>query len=220
MATMLGAPPLSSTHTYTQVLSPKFVPVELKGTAILFVHPSTSEMLQYTQEGLREDAKKEGRDLDNELTDEVERLQSQSPVQPYHDIVSMRRTIHAHAREQIIDQEMRLHRRRIQKGLPVPPIMMPQYSHEYPATPEGKSKVAKELSWWMSIGGWQSNQKMGSIHVNALPTAHLNRMRARTEQYQEELVAQGFEVSEGEAYHTHTHTHTHTDPEDDVPSWC
>eukprot|EP01064_Diplonema_japonicum_P020485 TRINITY_DN2996_c3_g1_i2.p1 TRINITY_DN2996_c3_g1~~TRINITY_DN2996_c3_g1_i2.p1 ORF type:complete len:324 (+),score=53.35 TRINITY_DN2996_c3_g1_i2:96-1067(+) len=173
-----------------KVLSSKFIPLETSGDGLLFIHPNQREILSWTQDQLREDAKANGRDIDEELAEQIEEVIRQDPVQPYHDKVANRKEIMSSVRYNIIKQEMMLHQRRKKKGLPAPPMLMPQYANEYPDQPDQNPKTDRWIGYYHTFSSNNSRRRFGSF-TYSLPPDEVNRMNKRRTQYVEELREQG-----------------------------
>eukprot|EP00659_Diplonema_papillatum_P015967 gene15967-24431_t len=149
---VLSLPPRHNIER-TPVLSSRFIPLETSGDGLLFIHPNQRDILTWTQEQLREDAKTNGRDIDQELDEKIEGVLQQSPLQPYTDVANQRKMVREWVRHDLIRQEMRLHERRKEQGLPVPPMMFPQFSNEYPDSPGEEPKTPKHL-WYYTTQQW------------------------------------------------------------------
>eukprot|EP01059_Diplonema_ambulator_P028247 TRINITY_DN47001_c0_g1_i1.p1 TRINITY_DN47001_c0_g1~~TRINITY_DN47001_c0_g1_i1.p1 ORF type:complete len:380 (+),score=88.15 TRINITY_DN47001_c0_g1_i1:66-1142(+) len=178
-----------------RVLSSKFIPLETSGDGLLFIHPSQREILEWTQDQLREDAKANNRDVDQELQEKIEDVLRHDPVQPYHDIIGNRKEHAANVRFEIIRQEMKLHERRKKKGLPVPPMLMPQYAHEYPETEGGAPKTINFMHYYHTYLAGRKDRRFGSI-IYSLSPDEVARMNKRRVKYMEELEEQGVVINE------------------------
>ncbi|KAJ9465201.1 hypothetical protein DIPPA_03358 [Diplonema papillatum] len=188
-----GVTPSNPAARYgNRVLSSRFIPLETSGDGLLFIHPNQRDILTWTQEQLREDAKTNGRDIDQELDEKIEGVLQQSPLQPYTDVANQRKMVREWVRHDLIRQEMRLHERRKEQGLPVPPMMFPQFSNEYPDSPGEEPKTPKHL-WYYTTQQWSRMPRFGSFRFAWTPD-HVNRMKKRQLAYRAELEAQGFKV--------------------------
>eukprot|EP01063_Lacrimia_lanifica_P020880 TRINITY_DN28159_c0_g1_i1.p1 TRINITY_DN28159_c0_g1~~TRINITY_DN28159_c0_g1_i1.p1 ORF type:complete len:371 (+),score=124.94 TRINITY_DN28159_c0_g1_i1:34-1146(+) len=173
-----------------RALSSKFVPLEMSGDGLLFVHPSSQELLQMTQNKIRADAKANGEDVDAKLDAAVENVLSNSPAQPYLYKCEGRTMFINSVREQIMRQEGRLHKRRMDKGLPVPPKMLRLYSHEYPEDVNDNRPHVKNNMMFFHVGRWSNSRRFGSILVKH-SDAQVARARRRNTEYIAELRRQG-----------------------------
>eukprot|EP01061_Rhynchopus_euleeides_P030285 TRINITY_DN50369_c0_g1_i1.p1 TRINITY_DN50369_c0_g1~~TRINITY_DN50369_c0_g1_i1.p1 ORF type:complete len:387 (+),score=75.77 TRINITY_DN50369_c0_g1_i1:164-1162(+) len=176
-----------------RVLSSKFIPLEMKGDGLLYVHPSQRELLQWTQEQLRHDAKENGRDLAAEMDEKIEEVLQHDPIQPYTELAANRRIVSELAREEIINQESRLHKRRQEKGLPIPPIMMPQYDTEYPDSPGGAAKTVRYYEHYHAFRGWRTRAQLAGVKFGTTAPM-MKRIKRRQEHYTQELRDQGIDV--------------------------
>eukprot|EP01060_Flectonema_neradi_P027660 TRINITY_DN3726_c0_g1_i1.p1 TRINITY_DN3726_c0_g1~~TRINITY_DN3726_c0_g1_i1.p1 ORF type:complete len:361 (+),score=59.35 TRINITY_DN3726_c0_g1_i1:76-1158(+) len=174
-----------------KMLSHKWIPLEMSGDGILYLHPTSREVLEWGQQQLKADAKENGEDPDAELMDGIDDVLQHDPIQPYHALANQRKQIHHDIRDNIIRQEMRLHERRRQKGLPVPPVVMPQYQHEYPDSPGEDNKVERRS--YVMVSGTRMESR-GNI-MGAITARHdFQKIDKRSKAYVAELEKQGVTV--------------------------
>ena len=172
-----------------KTLSHKWVPLEMADDGIMYIHPTSREILEWGHKQLKSDAQENGEDPDVELLEKIDDVLQHDPIQPYHAAANQRKLIASDHRDHIIRQEMRLHERRRQKGLPTPPIVMPQYRQDYPDTPDGEHNVP--LRSFTLIGTKVINGvQMGPIRVHSDNKTIAKRSKA----YISELERQGITV--------------------------